>query len=96
MYNRIKYNLNTHFYIENNKTKKLIIELVGIRKITNLKGMFCECTSLIESLPDISKWNNNNITDRSFLFAGCSSLKSLPDISKWNTSHLINMKCLFY
>ena len=51
-------------------------------KVTNLKGMFCECTSLIESLPDISKWNNNNnnnITDRSFLFAGCSSLKSLPN-----------------
>ena len=37
VYNRIKYNLNTHFYIENNKTKKLIIELVGIRKVTNLK-----------------------------------------------------------
>ena len=43
--------------------------------------MFCYCKSL-ESLPDISKWNLNNIENISHMFYGCKSLKSFPDISK--------------
>jgi len=35
-------------------------------------------------LPDISKWNVNNILNLNSLFFNCSSLISLPDISKWN------------
>ena len=49
--------------------------------------MFSECSSLI-SLPDISKWNTNNVTDMNGMFSRCSSLKSLPDISKWNTNNV--------
>ena len=56
--------------------------------------MFCRCTSL-NSLPDINKWNTNNVTDMSNLFAYCTSLKSLPDISKWNTNNATNMTYLF-
>ena len=48
--------------------------------------MFKGCSSLL-SLPDISKWNINNITDMNNMFEGCSSLLSLPDISKWNTNN---------
>ena len=39
------------------------------------------CSSLI-SLPDISKWNTNKVTDISYIFDECSSLISFPDISK--------------
>ena len=81
--NGIKYKLNSYFEIKNKKAKKLVIELVGVLKVTNLKGMFCECSSLI-SLPNISKWNINNVTNMNDLFSFCSSLISLPDISKWN------------
>ena len=42
-------------------------------------GIFAKCSSL-ESLPDISKWNTNNVTNMCGIFAKCSSLKSLPDI----------------
>ena len=35
--------------------------------------LFSGCSSLI-SLPDISKWNVNNVNNMSFLFSGCSSL----------------------
>jgi len=49
--------------------------------------LFSDCSSL-ESLPDISKWNTNNVTEMIFLFYGCSSLKSLPDLSKWNTNNV--------
>ena len=49
--------------------------------------MFNGCSSLI-SLPNISKWNTNNITDMNSIFCNCLSLNSLPDISKWNTSNI--------
>ena len=49
--------------------------------------MFNGCSSL-ESLPDISNWNTNNIINISYLFSYCSSLKLLPDISKWNLSNV--------
>ena len=57
--------------------------------------MFRGCSS-VSSLPDISKWNTNNIIDMNSLFFGCSSLSSLPDISKWNTSNVNDMNCMFY
>ena len=52
--------------------------------------MFNNCSSLL-SLPDISKWNTNNVTDMSFMFVNCSSLSSLPDISKWNTNNVTDV-----
>ena len=59
-----------------------------------MHGLFSYCSSL-SSLPDISKWNTNNVNDISDLFSGCSSLSSLPDISKWNTNNLKNNNHLF-
>ena len=52
--------------------------------------MFDECFSL-SSLPDLSKWNTNNVTNMSYMFCGLYSLISLPDISKWNTNNVTNM-----
>jgi len=45
--------------------------------------MFSGCSSL-SYLPDISKWNINNIKKIKCLFEGCLSLSSFPDISKWD------------
>ena len=56
--------------------------------------MFTNCISL-SSLPDISKWNTNNVKDMSFMFYNCESLSSLPDISKWNTNNVIGMTSMF-
>ena len=36
------------------------------------------------SLPDISKWNTENVIDMGGMFSICSSLVGLSDISKWN------------
>ena len=57
--------------------------------------MFYGCSSL-SSLPDISKWNFNNVIDMSYMFYGCSSLSSLPDISKWNTNNVTDMSYIFF
>ena len=43
--------------------------------------MFYNCESLI-SLPDISKWNTNNVTDMSNMFSNCESLIFLPTLIK--------------
>ena len=56
-----------------------------------MSGMFYNC-SLLKSLPDISKWNTNNVTDMSLIFYDCHSLISLPDISKWNTNNIEKIK----
>ena len=46
-----------------------------------MSRMFFQCSSL-ESLPDISKWDNRNVKNMSDMFCGCSSLEPLPDILK--------------
>ena len=58
------------------------------------KGIFEECESL-KTLPDISKWNTNNVTTLDGVFNCCKSLISLPDISKWNTNNVTSMRFLF-
>ena len=39
--------------------------------------MFCDCKSL-SSLPDISKWNSNNVKDISYMFKGCKKDFKIP------------------
>ena len=75
--------------ISNNKEMKIKEYLITkgnikikkevINSIIDMSYMFYKCESLI-SLPDISKWNNNNVTNLSYMLY-CKSLKSLPDIS---------------
>ena len=57
--------------------------------------MFSKCSSL-SSLPDISKWNTNNVTGIGAMFGRCPSLLSLPDISKWNTNNAIDILLIYY
>ena len=82
------------YNIKNNNNNKLKIVLKGIDKVTNMSDMFRGCSSL-SSLPDISKWNTNNINNMSGMFCRCLSLSSLPDISKWNTYNITNMSGMF-
>ena len=60
------------------RTKKDILEikLKGITKITNMCGMFFNCSSL-SSLNDISKWNTSNVTNICGVFRNCTSLLSI-------------------
>ena len=46
-----------------------------------MSGMFYQCSSLT-SLPNISNWNTNNVTNMNGMFDQCLSLISLPDFSK--------------
>ena len=55
-----------------------------------MSGIFSNCSTL-STLPDISKWNTNNVKNKSGIFSNCSGLSSLSDISKWNTNNTINI-----
>ena len=50
---------------------------------------------IFKKIPDISKWNTNNLENISYLFNDCSSLNLLPDISKWNVKKVNNIEGIF-
>jgi len=54
-----------------------------------MAGIFFNC-SLLKSLPDISKWNIDNVKNMSGMFINCSSLLSLPDISQWKVDYKLS------
>ena len=45
--------------------------------VTNMSYMFSGCSSL-SSLPDISKWNTNNVIEMSSMFSGCKESLNIP------------------
>ena len=82
-------------YIEMDLNEEVFrIYLIEITSIEDMSQMFYGCNSL-KSLPDISKWNMNNMTNMSKMFSDCSSLESLPDISNWNINKVIDMREIF-
>ena len=40
-------------------------------------GIFDNC-SLLTCLPDISKWNTNNVNNMSYMFDGCKKDLNIP------------------
>ena len=59
-----------------------------------MNSMFSGC-SFLKSLPNISKWNTNNVNNMNHMFLGCSSLISLSNISKWITNNVNNICYMF-
>ena len=105
-----EYEIKEKFNINGYNNNILNIKLKGIDNVTNMCYMFDSCKSLSSlpdiskwntnnvtntSLPDISKWNTNNVTNMSYMFSGCKLLSSLPDILKWNTNNVTNMSNIF-
>ena len=72
-----KINIFGSKFVENNKhICKMLIDNKEY-KITKkyMNSMFSRCSSLL-SLPDILKWNTNNLTNMRYMLYGCSSLSS--------------------
>ena len=81
-----EYEITEKYNIENYSNNILKIILKGIDNITNMSYIFSECSSL-SSLPDISKWNIDNIILMSFMFDGSSNIiysKTIDEKFKYN------------
>ena len=63
-----------------NKTT-LEIMLIGINKIIDMSYMFYRCNLLL-SIPDISKWNVENVTNMRCMFSDCGILTNLSGIEQ--------------
>ena len=67
---------------------------MDISNVTDMYSMFFGCSNLIK-LPDISKWNTENLENIGFLFYNCSKIMKIPDISKWNVNKIKIIDNLF-
>ena len=70
-----KYNINKNDGL-------LTINLTGLNYINNAESMFFECI-LLQSLPDISKWDTKNVTNMRGMFNGCPFL-NIPSKFKYH------------
>ena len=90
--NKINHEIKMIFgknFVKNNRDKcKIIFKGEEIELCTDLETI--DNNEIEIKLKGIS-----NITDMSYMFAGCMLISSLPDISQWNTQNVTNMSHLF-
>ena len=67
IYDGNEYELSVKLNIKNVGNKTIEVKLKEIKNFTNMGYMFDGCSSL-SFLPDISKWNTNNVNDISDMF----------------------------
>jgi len=80
------------FYKFNNLKEIKGIEYLNTSKVTSMRSMFSNCSSLTSL--DVSHFNTINVTNISNMFYGCSSLEYL-DLSNFNTKNVTEMNWLF-
>ena len=69
------------------------IENLNTSKVTDMSGMFAQCSNL-ETL-DLSHFNTEKVTTMAQMFYGCTKLHNL-NISSFNTENVTNMYEMFY
>ena len=89
IYENKEYKLKETFDIKKIKTKnnKLEIKLKGNYNINEMKNMLYKCNDLF-SLPNISKWNKNNIFDKNQLINCTDNNKNLKRLSHKNNDNI--------
>lgn len=94
--------LKRYFYGMKKLTSITGLENLNISKVTSMKDMFCNCTSLTSV--DLSGLNTSNVTDMSCMFMCIkvydddqpSSLKSIKFGGKFTTANVENLMMMFY
>ena len=66
----------------------------NVSSVTNMYGMFSDCTSLT-AVPPISGWDVSNVTNMTNTFYNCTSLTDISPLSGWDTSGVTNMFIMF-
>jgi len=68
------------------------IEYLNTEQVTNMDGMFANCSSL--TTLDLSHFNTSNVESMANMFANCRALAT-PDLSKFDTGKVTNMTSMF-
>lgn len=68
------------------------IENLNTEEVTNMNGMFYECSSLYNI--DVSHFNTAKVTDMAQMFGHCTSLQNI-DVSHFVTSEVTDMNGMF-
>ena len=68
------------------------MEYLNTSEVTNMAGMFSECTSLTSI--DLSHFNTAKVTDMNGMFFSCYNLQSL-DVSSFDTQNVTDMNYMF-
>ena len=64
-----------------------------MERVRGMIGMFNGCKNI--EFIDLSSFDTSNVTDMSYLFAGCNKLKEIKGIDKFKTSKVTNMSTMF-
>lgn len=75
------------------KLSEIDISKIKTSKVTDMSGMFNNCTSL-EMVNGIGKIDTTRLMYTRLMFNGCNELKVI-DISKWNTKNIVDMGYMF-
>lgn len=80
------------FYGMSNLTSIIGLEYLNTSKVTNMSGMFCDCSSL--KTIDLSHFNTANVTDMNRMFYYCKSLTTI-NLSNFKTDKVTSMELMF-
>ena len=81
------------FFAGLNQLKSIVgIENLNTEKVTNMAGMFYECSNLTSL--DLNNFKTDNVTNMAWMFSGCSNLSSL-DLSNFKTDKVTEMTGMF-
>ena len=84
--------VSTRYMFYNSQTTSIDTSSFDTSNVTNMSGMFAECSSL--STLDLSSFDTSNVSDMSGMFYHCTYLTEL-DLSDFNTSNVTNMVEMF-
>ena len=81
------------FFYSMNRCTTIDISGLDTSNVTNMSGMFRNCSSLTNL--DVSNFDTSNVTNMTSMFSYCSSLTNL-DLSSFDTSMVTTMNSMFY
>ena len=82
---------STYFFDKGKNDVKIIIK----NKLTNLEGMFANCT-ILRDIKGLEYLDTNEVNNFSNMFFGCSSLSNIKALENWNVSNGNNFSNMFF
>ncbi|WP_288626126.1 BspA family leucine-rich repeat surface protein [uncultured Lactobacillus sp.] len=69
-------------------------ENLDVSEVTNMDGMFENCSNLSD-ISSLANWDTSNVTDMDGMFANCINLSNISPLANWDTSKVNTMGSMF-